>query len=558
MVATLRIRNLALVVDLTLDLEPGLNVITGETGAGKSILIGALGLVLGERADRHLIRHGAESCSVEAVFDVAPLRNHLDPLLEEHGLEPCEDNHLVLKRVLGASGSNRQFVNGSPTTLNVLARVGQWLVDIHGPHDHQSLLHAPRQLDILDAFGDLSKPREVFAVLARRRQDLVSRKSDLIVDEQTYARQLDLLRFQSREIQNARLDVGEEETLQQEFQRAANASRILELGQAAIGLLSGHDESILQQTGQLGRTLQELRRLDDGAAMLTELQEQAMASLQELPGALNQYLDRIDIDADRAQAMEERLNLIQSLKRKYGRTVPDVIRFGEDAAAKLAGLESRDAELDRLNAEIEKLDDAIVEAGRGLTSQRRKVIPKLARAVSEQLVSLGFKQCHFDVALESTDDRAGHSSPIPLSGFDSVEFQFAPNPGEPPRPLRSIASSGEMARVMLALKTVLAAEDSIPVLVFDEVDANVGGEVATVVGQKMRRIAEHRQVFCVTHLAQVAACGQAHYHVSKKVKAGRTVSEIERLDAPARIDELARMLGGKSEAARTLAEVLLQ
>lgn len=557
MLSTLRIKNLALVVDLTLELQAGLNVITGETGAGKSILIGALSLVLGERADRSLIRSGEDMCTVEAVFDTTQLRQPLSVLLEEHGLEPCEDHLLVLKRVISASGANRQFVNGSPTTLHVLARIGEWLVDIHGPHDHQSLLHAPRQLDILDAFGNLSKPRQSFAALIGRRQDLMARKQKLVVDEQTYARQLDLLRFQVREIQAARLDPEEEEPLQHDFQRASQASRLIELGQAALAILSDEDHAILHQCGLLGRTLQELKSLDPEASPLVAQQEQTMESLQELPGALSRYLDRIEIDPDRLREMEERLNLLQALKRKYGRTIADVVRFGKEAAGQLESLESRDAELARIHDELKELDRAILDAGRGLSEQRRKVIPKLARAVSQQLAGLGFKQSHFDVAIETVSDPGALRKDLPSSGLDTVEFQFAPNLGEPPRPLRAIASSGEMARVMLALKTVLASEDSIPVLVFDEVDANIGGETATVVGQNMKLIAERRQVFCVTHLAQVAACAQTHYHVSKKVKAGRTLTEIVRLDAPARVEELARMLGGQTAAARSLAQAML-
>src|ERR1051325_4185924 len=262
MLTTLRIKHLALVADLTLELQPGLNVITGETGAGKSILIGALNLVLGERADRTLLRSGSDSCSVEAVFDLGKVPAPLAAFLEENGLEPCEGAQLVLKRSFTSSGTNRQFVNGSPTTLQTLSTLGEWLVDIHGPHDHQSLLHASRQLAILDSFGGLQSARDAFTALLSRRAELAADKAALIVDEKTYARQLDLLRFQAREITDARLVPDEQPRLEQDYQRACNAARLLELSQAGLSLLSQEDQGLLRQGGALGRMLQELQRLD--------------------------------------------------------------------------------------------------------------------------------------------------------------------------------------------------------------------------------------------------------------------------------------------------------
>ncbi len=557
MLTTLRIKNLALVADLTLELQPGLNIITGETGAGKSILIGALNLVLGERADRTLIRSGSDSCSVEAVFDTAKLKAPLKAWLEENGLEPCEDHQLLLKRTFTAAGANRQFINGSPTTLNTLAALGEWLVDIHGPHEHQSLLHPARQLAILDAFGNLDPAREAFAALVRRHAALEADKAALIVDEKTYAQQLDLLRFQVHEIAAANLQPDEETAVEQEYQRAANAAKLLELSQAALGLLSENDSSLLTQAGALGRTLQELQRIDPTAAPLVAAHEQAVAGFQELQTELSHYADRVDIDPARLQELEERLDLIHSLKRKYGSTLAEVIAFGEEARRKLQQLEQRDVELARLNAELQKLEAEIARSGKALSSQRRKLVPQLSKAVMKQLGDLGFQQSRFDVALSAETDLSDIRAQVTLTGLDTIEFQFAPNPGEPARPLRAIASSGELARVMLALKTVLAAVDEIPVLIFDEVDANVGGETANAVGEKMRQIAAKRQVLCITHLPQVAAQATAHYVVTKQVKAGRTLSEISALDPRERVTELARMLGGQTDAARHHAQALL-
>ena len=579
MLTTLRIKNLALVPDLTLELQPGCNVITGETGAGKSIIIGALSLVLGERADRALIRSGSDSCSVETVFDVRKLKAPLKNFLEENGLEPCEENQLVLKRTFTSAGTNRQFVNGSATTLNVLAMIGEWLVDMHGPHDHQSLLYPAKQLAILDAFGGLEKERAAFGELVGRRTVLENEKSALIVDEKTYAQQLDLLRFQVNEISVARLQPGEDEGVEEKFKRASNAAKLLQLSQAALELLGENENSLLNQAGAVGRTLQELQRVDAGAGGLVGLHGQAASALRELQSELSRYAEKTDVDPAQLQLLEERLDLLHSLKRKYGATLVEVIAFGEDAKRKLETLEQRDGELARLNVELEKVETEMLCQGRDLSAKRRKVIPQLVKAAGKQLDDLGFKQCRFDILIESEPkilnikpltrpadtlsppggERDGARGRLfSPTGFDEIEFQFAPNPGEPAKPLRAIASSGEMARVMLALKTVLAAEDQIPVLIFDEVDANIGGETANVVGQKMKQIAAKRQVLCITHLPQVAAPADAHYVVTKQIKDGRTISEITLLDKKSRVTELARMLGGQSEAARKHAEALLK
>jgi DNA repair protein RecN (Recombination protein N) len=550
MLSTLRIKNLALVTDLTLQLQPGYNAITGETGAGKSIIIGALHLLIGARADRDLIRAGSDNCSVEAVFEGMALPK-VRQILEENGLEPCVDDQLLLKRVLTAGGANRQFINGSPATLQMLAMVGRELVDMHGPHEHQSLLHPARQLDILDAFAGLGEMRRAFAGLMRRRSDLENEKAALIVDEQTYARQLDLLRFQTHEIAAAKLQPEEEARLGEEMQRAANSTRLLELSQEALALLGEQEDSLLLRAATLGRVLHALQKLDPAAGELSEYHEQAMTAWNELPSALRRYTDGIEADPDRLRQLEERYNVLQSLKRKYGSTIEEVMAFGDEARRKLDNLEQRDTELARLNAELEKLNREIASAGSELSAQRRKAIPKLVKSAMKQLQGLGFAQSQFEVAITAAATPGA-------SGLDEIEYQFAPNAGEPARPLRSIASSGEMSRVMLALKTVLAAEDEIPLLVFDEIDANVGGETAAVVGEKMRQIARRHQVICITHLPAVAAAGHAHYVVAKRVEGGRTVSEITLLDADGRVREIARMLGGQSDTARQHARELLE
>ncbi|HEY5910209.1 MAG TPA: DNA repair protein RecN [Verrucomicrobiae bacterium] len=571
MLTTIRIKNLALVTDLTLEFQPGYNVITGETGAGKSILIGALTLVLGERADRTLIRSGSESCSVEAVFDVGRLKAPLGAFLDANGLEPCEADQLVVKRTLTASGANRQFINGSPTTLNILAGVGEWLVDIHGPHEHQSLLNPSQQLAMLDAFGALEAEREGFAQLLRKRAAVEAEKAALIVDEKTYAHQLDLLRFQANEISAAHFLPGEEEQLDQEHRRASNAARLLQLSQTGLELLGDNEGSLFTQAGVLGRTLQELNRIDSTASPLPALHEHAVAAFRELQTELSRYAERLELDPARLRELEDRLNLLHGLKRKYGSSVAEILEFGQETQRKLTALEQRESELARLNEQTRSLGKELRLCGRALSEKRRNLLGQLSKKVVKQLADLGFKQSRFDISLSSLESadtemitapqpdphKPQHPPRVSFQGFDAIEFLFSPNPGEPPRPLRAIASSGELARVMLALKTVLAAEDQIPVLVFDEVDANIGGETARTVGEKMQQIAHNRQVLCITHLAHVAAPASVHFVASKQVKAGRTISEISRLEAADRVTELARMLGGQSDAARKHAEALL-
>jgi len=557
MLTDLRIKNLALVNDLAIQFGPGYNSITGETGAGKSILIGALGLVLGERADRTLIRDGDDHCSVEAIIEVADLGKAFHSHLDKNGIEPCEENQLFLKRSFSASGGNRQFVNGSPTKLNVLASIGEWLVYIHGPHDHQSLLKAARQLDILDAYGGLEKQRDDFAVLVDLRAGLAAQKAELIVDEDAYARELDLLRFQVSEIESAQLKATEEAELEQAFQRATHSARLAELSAEARQIIDSGEPNATDLSSALGRALQEMAGIDPGAESLLADQTAISGQLADLGAAVADYAERLSLDPAQMKLVEERYNLVQSLKRKYGSTLPKVIAFGDNASKRLAALEGRDEELARLNADSAKLDEQIQTLGQALSAARKAIAPKLVEEAERQLNDLGFLQSRFDVEIIDPSELGQAEAAVSRTGFDQIEFLFAPYPGEPFKPLKAIASSGEMARVMLAIKTVLATQDSIPILVFDEVDSNLGGETAGVVGEKMKQIGGNRQVLCITHLAPVAAAGHRHYFVSKEVVEGRTLTRVTQLDGESRVDELTRMLGGGGAAARQHAEELL-
>ncbi|MBM3824356.1 MAG: DNA repair protein RecN [Verrucomicrobia bacterium] len=558
MLTTLRIKNLGLVDDLTLEFQPGFNVLTGETGAGKSMVLGALNLILGERADRSLLRHGSDSCTVEAVFDLRkwpwPWRDFLDT----NGLELPADSELIVKRTLAGTGANKQFINGSPTSLQILAELGARLADLHGPHDHQSLLHASCQLDLLDDFAGLRAPRSAFASLARERLTLSRELTALDGDDAAIARHMDLLQHQVREIDAARLQPGELDALESEHARAANASRLGELAQSALACLEGEEDALLALSGRLGRALQELVRIDPDARPLLESHEQASSLLRELSLEVSRYADQVELDPVRLAELEERLGLIQQLRRKYGTTIEVILEHRQTAAAELAKLEGRDAEAERIRGELSSNTERLLQAAAKLSQARAAALPKLNKAVSKQLADLGFLKCQFEVSLASSTALPSSASPLPLSGLDTVEFLFSPNPGEPPKPLRAIASSGEMARVMLAIKTVLASVDAVPLLVFDEVDANVGGETARKVGEKMREIGNCRQVLCVTHLAPVAAAAPTHFQVAKEVRQQRTSVRVQPLQGDERVEELARMLGGFDPAIRRHAKSLLE
>lgn len=549
MLVSLRIKNLALVEDLSLELGKGFNAITGETGAGKSILMGALDLALGERADRDLIRTGTDSCAVEALFDAAGV-DALAPQLEELGLEPCSDGQLIVKRVFSASGANRQFVNGSPSTLQALKRIGELLVDMHGPHEHQSLLRTEAQLRILDRFAGLEKQRADFGAGLRKLRELEERKRALVMDEAEFRRRVDLLQHQANEIDAARLSPDEEETIEADYRMASSAQKLLDLiGRTQDALFEG-EGAALSRVAQAQRALRDLAAIDARAAALAEANENIHSQMQELNREVSHYASRVELDPDRLQFLSDRLTLIQGLKRKYGGSIAGVIDFGKNARKELQTLEGREEELARLNGEMDKERAALEKRGAELRRARVKAIPDLVKDAVSHLKDLGFLQSRFDVVLSEAEPSA--------SGMDAIEFQFAPNPGEPLKPLREIASSGEMARVMLAIKTALAGQDEVPVLVFDEVDANVGGEVGNRVGEKMSRIGKRHQVICITHLPQVASHGDSHQVVVKWVENGRTYTRLEKLDAGKRAAEIARMLGGRTETALQHAREMLQ
>ena len=547
--ASLRIRNLALVEDLLWEPPGGCVAVTGETGAGKSIILGAVKLLIGDRADRSLIRSGADACTVEGVFHL-PEDSSVHPVLAEGGVEPCEDGQLIIRRTVTAAGTGKQFVNGSPCTLALLRTLGDLLVDLHGPHDHQSLFSRDEQILVLDAFAAADDLRREFSVERRRWMDLTAEKTRLSTDAEALAREIDLLTHQVGEIESASLQPDEEEPLVARQRMAANAHRLSEICSELQGLVGESDDSISSRFTDLLRLTREMHRLDPGTEALGTTAAGLFETLQEFSRDVAHYADAIDCDPDQLVAIESRLDVIQSLKRKYGATIEAVIQFGASAADRLKGLQNREERGAGLDAEIAAAVKAVTTAAKALTKARKAAAPKLADRVKTHLGDLGFAKSGFSITFEDLDE------PSPL-GAEQVEFLFAPNPGEPERPLRSIASSGEISRVMLALKTSLAAHASVPVLIFDEIDANVGGEIGAKVGAKMSDLGRSHQVFSITHLPQVAAQASAQFVVTKATANNRTSTSLVEVNGADREAEIARMLGGKAESALAHARTLL-
>jgi DNA repair protein RecN (Recombination protein N) len=548
MLRSLRIQNLALVESLRWELAAGFSVVTGETGTGKSVILGALKLVLGERADKSLIRTGADQCSVEALFALDEVLE-MNRVLAEQGIDPCEEGQLLLKRTFSASGGNRQFINGSQTTLGFLKQIGDGLVDLHGPHDHQSLLLKEQQLALVDAFGDSSELLGRYQLSFEKLRKLQEKREELL--PQTIEHNVDLWRHQLHELESAELKSSELQTLQARYNVASNSRRLIEIASALLQQLSGVEGSVLGRLADIARQLRELHRLDESTTELLRAHEAATVELEELERGIGSYQTRLEIDPEALQVMEDRLNLLHSLQRKYQRDEVGLIGLIEDLKGRLLFLDRREEMIAELDAILAQELNQLTELGGQLTRSRTRTAKRLAEIIRKHLKDLGFNQAAFEIQIE----------PLPearRTGFDAVEFLFAPNPGEPLKPLKVIASSGEISRVMLAVKTALAEQDLVGLLVFDEIDANVGGEIAHSIGTKMRSLGERRQVLAITHMPQVAASASRHFHVSKAVADGRTRTSLVEVAGESRVDELARMLGGKTKSALAHAKEMLK
>lgn len=544
MLSILKIKNLALVDDLTWELGPGLVGVTGTTGAGKSMIVGALKLILGERANHDLIRTGESHCSVEAIFELSGNLDQVNAFLDDCGLDPCEGNSLVVKRVFGSG--NKQFVNCSPCTLSVLKSIGGLLVDLHGPHEHQSLLSQERQLSMLDAYAQAIKESTTYRKAYRAWQDALQEQEDFNSTRQVSDREIDLLRFQVEEISAAALDREEAIELESRYRQSLNGSRLVENANQAVDLISAAGASLTNAQ----RCLRELEKFDPTVLERISGFESARVEIEELESILREYRDELEIDPAELAQIERRIDEIESLKRKYGQTVEEVLDYESRARSRLHSVDGREDEMQRLAEQVTSTRASVDKAAQVLRKKRRKAAPKLAKEIASHLEDLGFNQSVFEIEFRDLENPGS-------KGGEEIDFLFGPNPGEPLKPLRVIASSGEMSRVMLAVKSALADQDQIPLMVFDEIDANVGGEIAGAVGKKMAFLGEKHQVVAITHMPQVASLAHRHFLVTKKVENDQTNSGLERVTGEKRTKELARMLGGVGPETLALASKLV-
>lgn len=543
MLIELRIQNFAVIDRLTVHLEPGLNVLTGETGAGKSIVVGALSLLLGGRASADVVRTGAEKATIEGVFDVARHSAVLS-LLADQGLE-AEDGLLILRREVAAEGRSRAWVNGAATTAGFLGDLGRHLVDLHGQHEHQTLLRTEEQRAILDAFAGATplagELREAHARWQRTRRAL----DELEARRREVEQRADFLRFQAEEIEKAELQPDEEDALEEEANRLEHAEDLARLSGRLHQALYAAEDSVTSTLGDLRRVLDHLIRIDATQQEASELLEGAYYNLEELGRRMGEYSALVEHDPARLDEIRRRQDLIFRLKTKYGPELADVIETGRRAREELDVLDSGALDRRQLEKEAEAARGAVEELAARLSERRQEAASRLAEEVGRILPDLGLAGGRFEVALTELDE-------IGADGAEAVEFRIALNAGFEPRPLSRVASGGELSRVMLALKTILARLDAVPSLVFDEIDTGIGGQVGHRVGEKLREVADHHQVFVITHLAQIACRADHHLLVEKGESEGVTATRVMPLDMGRRVSELARMLGGDPESAASL------
>ncbi len=565
MLIELHIRNLAIIESLDIAFSDGFNVMTGETGAGKSIIIDAVGLMLGARASSDMVRTGCDQATVEGLFLLSEqTQETLLLLLEEQGL--CDDStQLVLQRQLSSSGRSVSRVNGHPVTLNVLNEIGRHLVDIHGQGDHLSLLQTRQQLVFLDQYADLFAQRESFASMASHLAQVRNELATLRASSREKARRMDLLEFQIREIHAARLTVDEEQELVQQRTLLANAEQRADLANQAYEALMGAEgeQSASDLLGLVSTHMADLARLDTVMEQSAADSEAMLEQIEELARSLRQYRDEVEYDPQSLEEVEERLALISNLERKYGDDIRQILAYCQRAESELEGITHSEERSEQLIAQESALLNDLGELAHILSDARKAAAARLAQAIERELNELNMPDARFSVhfAVRETENGIpveGRRLAFDRTGADQIEFMIAPNPGEAPGSLARTASGGEASRIMLALKVALCEVDPVPTLIFDEIDAGISGRAGQVVGQKLARLADAHQVFCITHLPQIAARGSAHYRVEKHVVEERTVSQVIRLGEEQRVDELALMIRGQvTEAARQSASEML-
>ncbi len=554
MLCQLSIKNIALIDAMTIELTEGLNVLTGETGAGKSIVIDSMNLALGERADRELIRAGQERASVEALFDISG-SPAIPPILEENGVE-TDGSQLIVSRVLTSAGRNIVRINGSLVPLSLLRQITAQLVDVHGQHEHQYLMDEGRHLGFLDGFAhkELAAPREKVRELYQQMHTLKLRLRGISEGTQERAQRLDMLTYQVQEIAQAKLRAGEEEELTEQRELIRNAERILKALAQCSAYLDGYDD-MPACTDSIRQSVSLLGGIAGYGAQFEQLEEQLRDiyyTLEDVAMQIHVQADKMDFDPSMADAVETRLDEIKSLKRKYGNSIEDVLRYQQDAEKEIAQLSRQERDSSQLDKKFMKLEKELYEACVELHERRLQAAQRFSAAVVKQLCDLGMAKArlHVDFAALPAFDQAGNF--YTANGLDRVRFMISTNAGEPLKPLSRTASGGELSRIMLAFKAIAADRDDVGTMVFDEIDTGISGHMAQVVGEKMAAIGRARQVICVTHLAQIAALGHSHHLVEKTEEDGRSITRVHTLTSQERVQELARMVGGAMQTEATL------
>ncbi len=545
----IKIKNFAIVEEADIEFGERFNVITGETGAGKSVIIGTIALLLGGRADKSAIRSGSDRCEISAGITLRPdIADKIDPILDQTGIQNSPDMQLQVRRVI-TPASTRNFINDTPATLQTLKLIGDCLVDIHGANEHQSLLKQAVQLELVDKYGRLEKTVEECAAICAERKK-VREEREKLHSQLPSPVEAEHLRMSVSEIEKVSPEPNEDRELSARHALAANSKQVVEISSRGAYTLNDSDASVTDRMSEVYRDLQELERIDkEKASSLLVQCNQICELIRELAFDIENFAGNIELDEKEFMELEERLSAIQTIKRRYGPSLEQVFETLENVRERLAQFQNSE----EIRAEFDKRENALNKQLAAVTAKlsasRKKAGAKFSEKALKELNKLGFLKCEFSVHFEKTE-----SGP---RGCDKIDFVFSANPGEKVQPLRNVASSGEMSRVMLALKTVLADADSVPILVFDEIDVNIGGETASIVGQELKKLAKTHQVLCISHLAQVAAKADSHYRVEKTTSAGRTFTQIIDLDKKTRTQEITRMLGG-SKGAMTHAKELLK
>jgi DNA repair protein RecN (Recombination protein N) len=547
------VQNLALIEDVRVELQPGFCAWTGETGAGKSLLLGALGLLLGERGSTDLLRSGAEELRVTGRFDLdsSPVRREIASILDG----TLEDNEIILTRRLQRNGRSQAYANNQPVVLATLKQIGNLLVDIHGQRETESLLHPAYQLQLLDAFGHLDAPRQKYVTLAERVRELRRLQKTLAEERQQRQRELSLLHFEREELDEANLRPGEVAELTRERDRLMHAQNLQAFAALASGQLYDEDGSIVERLGKLQRETQSWAAFDTRLEEVVRRMEELHAEVQDLADVLRHLGQRWEADPERLDEVEHRLQLLRRLESKYRRSLDDLIVYRAGLDEQQSRLQQQEDDLERIERELTEAFGQLREAATELSKQRQRVADRLAKETQKQFADLGMVGARLEVELETKHlgDDPAHSE-VPSWGADQLELTLAANPGEPALPLRKVASGGELSRTMLALKTVLAGHDRRSTLVFDEIDANVGGRLGDVLGQKLAALGQTHQVICVTHLPQVASYARHHWTIRKSRRGKRTITEIQLLEEKERLEELASMLRGEARGETTRQE----